>query len=484
MNAYVNVMRAMTDARLIGAALGDMNNWRNWNTIWKAALGLGQTLLPHEHAFFRSVAGQRAVPVAPVRRLHIVSGRRSGKSRQVAALGVSLALYADRSKLAPGETGYVMILAPTKEQATTIFDYALAFLQASPLLKEEIESVTANEIKLKGNTAIIVQAADPRTVRGKSLLAALVDESCFLRDTNDTELYRAITPATLTTQGLWIAISSAGRKSGLMFDRWRDHFGKDSATDLVIQARTTDLNLTIDKGEIDAAIADDPEAGRSEYDSAWRSDLSTLFADEVVENAIVHSRPEFLPYDPTVPRYSAFVDMSGGRHDASVLCIGHGAGNKFIADAVYWRPAPHDPQAVAAEFVSLCQEYKVREITGDNFAGSWVSGTFTKLGMTYNRAMLNRSQLYLEALPVFMQGRVEMAEGKTAPTVRELKNLERRLASSGRESVDHPRNGTDDAANALAGCLWLVTKPQRSQLMLAAPQLIPLVDYHNPATDW
>ncbi|MBP2444838.1 terminase [Rhizobium leguminosarum] len=477
-----NIMRALTDKRLIGAALGNLDNWRNWNVIWKAAFGLGGTLLPHEHAFFKSVSGGRALPRAPIRKLHIISGRRSGKSRQVAAIGCALALYADRSKLAPGETGYVMILAPTKEQGAAIFDYAVAFLETSPILKQEIEGITANEIRLKGNTAIIVQAADPRTVRSKSLLAALVDESCFLRDTNDTELYRAITPATLTTQGLWISISSAGKKSGLMYDRYRDHFGQDSNSDLVIQAKTTDLNLTIDQREIDAAIADDPEAGRSEYESAWRADLSTLFPDDIIDAAIVNNRPEFLPFDPTVKRYHAFVDMSAGRHDASTLCIGHAVGNKFVSDAVHWRPAPHDPQAVTAEFVSMCKEYRIHEVTGDNFAGSWVSGAFTKLGMTYHRSMKNRSQLYLEALPVFMQGRVEMADSKTVPTVRELKNLERRVATSGRESVDHPKNGTDDAANALAGCIQSVTKPQRQTHSLVAPMMIRLVDSMSDTT--
>lgn len=122
--------------------------------------------------------------------------------------------------------------------------------------------------------------------------------------------------------------------------------------------------------------------------------------------------------------------------------------------------------------MALCKEYNLHEVTGDNFAGSWVSGAFTKAGLTYHKAAKNRSQLYLEALPLFMQRRVEMADSSTAPTVRELKNLERRMANSGRESVDHPKNGTDDAANALCGCIQLVMKPDRSTVTFAPPSFV------------
>jgi hypothetical protein len=38
--------------------------------------------------------------------------------------------------------------------------------------------------------------------------------------------------------------------------------------------------------------------------------------------------------------------------------------------------------------------------------------------------------------------------------------LERRTHRSGRDTVDHGTNGTDDFANALCGCAWLALQPQ------------------------
>jgi hypothetical protein len=38
-----------------------------------------------------------------------------------------------------------------------------------------------------------------------------------------------------------------------------------------------------------------------------------------------------------------------------------------------------------------------------------------------------------------------------------LRLLERRTHRSGRDTVDHPRNGRDDHANAVCGCLRLLS---------------------------
>ena len=52
-----------------------------------------------------------------------------------------------------------------------------------------------------------------------------------------------------------------------------------------------------------------------------RGDLSAFLSDELIDAAIEHGRPLELP--PRKFRYAAFVDPSGGRHDAFTICIGH-----------------------------------------------------------------------------------------------------------------------------------------------------------------
>jgi len=231
----------------------------------------------------------------------------------------------------------------------------------------------------------------------------------------------------------------------------------------VIQAPTTVMNPTIDQKIIERSRRDDATAAASEWDAEFRTDLSSLLDDATIDAAIVHGRPMDLPPDKDANRF-AFLDVSGGRSDASVICVGHKGGDgQFVLDAIRSRKAPHDPAEVLKEFVALAKEYGCRELTGDNYAGSWLSGAVQKLGMTYHRSRLNKSQLYLESVPVWMQGKVEIPNHPVL--IRELRLLERRTSRSGKDSVDHPQgaNSHDDHANALVGCMNLVMKPQQAR---------------------
>jgi hypothetical protein len=79
-----------------------------------------------------------------VRELIAIAGRRSGKSRVAAAVAVFIAASVDhRAKLAPGETGYVLVLASFRSQASVLFKYALGFFEASPIPRREVSDVTA-----------------------------------------------------------------------------------------------------------------------------------------------------------------------------------------------------------------------------------------------------------------------------------------------------------------------------------------------------
>jgi Transposase IS66 family len=71
-------------------------------------------------------------------------------------------------------------------------------------------------------------------------------------------------------------------------------------------------------------------------------------------------------------------------------------------------------------------------------------------GITYTPAEKSKSDLYLEALPLFTRGLISIPN--IPPLIRELRLLERQAHRGGRESVDHPRRGSDDLANSVCGC--------------------------------
>jgi hypothetical protein len=144
---------ALLDPNLLGAALGDPETWRTWLVVLRAAFGL--PLSPEDRAIFAQLAGDREPPIARVRELWTVAGRRSGKSRTAAAIATYLAAIAPAlDRLSPGEQGVVAILAANRGQAKAILNYTKGFLEASPILRQQIVSDGAEEITLAGNIVI------------------------------------------------------------------------------------------------------------------------------------------------------------------------------------------------------------------------------------------------------------------------------------------------------------------------------------------
>ena len=105
----ITIDRALTDPRFLGAALDDPASWSNWIVVLSAAFGL--TLDREMCRAFAAVAGSRKPPKQKVRELWCILGRRSGKTRMAAAIGLYLALFVPH-KLAPGVIGALVTHTP------------------------------------------------------------------------------------------------------------------------------------------------------------------------------------------------------------------------------------------------------------------------------------------------------------------------------------------------------------------------------------
>ena len=207
-----NIEDALTDPQLLGAGLGPIASWSTWLATLKGAYGL--PLSDDELTTFRSVTGNRNPPSKRVDELWNVVGRRGGKSKIAAALAVFEACCIDHAaKLSPGETGHVLVLASTVQQAKVVFGYIKGFIEASPLFAQLVDCVLAHEIRLKNHISISVHPSSFRSVRGRTLLCAILDEVSFWRDdasaNPDVETYRAILPSLATTNGMLVGISYA-----------------------------------------------------------------------------------------------------------------------------------------------------------------------------------------------------------------------------------------------------------------------------------
>src|SRR5262245_43016641 len=84
----------------------------------------------------------------------------SGKSFCLALIAIFLGCFHDwRPFLGPGEVGTIMVVAQDRKGARTIMRFALGLLQAVPMLKRQIESVTQESITLRNSVVIEIHTA-------------------------------------------------------------------------------------------------------------------------------------------------------------------------------------------------------------------------------------------------------------------------------------------------------------------------------------
>jgi hypothetical protein len=458
--ANVTTMRhALEDPSLLGTVLPGPS-WRTWVVLLVAIMG--EPLDDEERAIFKEITGRDREPGERVHEFWGIIGRRGGKSRAIAVLIVFIAVLVDHSRvIVSGEKPVVLCLAPTARQASIVLGYIAGILQSVPLFASMVVNRTSESIELSNGIYVEVKAATFRGVRGFTTVAVVADEIAFLRSDEsanpDKEILQALRPSLASTGGPLIAISSPHAQRGALYDAYRKHYGPDGdPLILVAKAATGVMNPSLPQRVIDRAYEDDPVAADAEYGAQFRSDLEVCFSREAIESCVMRHVTVRAPLSGGA--YHAFCDPSGGSSDSMTIAIAHSEGERLVLDCVSERKAPFAPDSVVSEFAALLRSYGVRTIRGDRYAGEWPRERFQAHGIRYLPAEMNRSELYLNFLPLVNSGRVDLLDNERM--VLQFCALERRTARSGRDSVDHPPGAKDDISNSVAGVFSLLSQPK------------------------
>ncbi|MDM8167014.1 hypothetical protein [Roseovarius sp.] len=442
----VSIVDAMTDPMLFGPTFGGESF-----AAWRALLGgfYGLPMDEDEAETFKALTGRSEAPTRPHGELWLAIGRRGGKTQAGAVLALYEACLRDhRDKLSSGEVATVMVIAADRRQARTAMRYISGLVNDNPMLRRMVKRETTEEIEFNNRCTIEVHTASFRAVRGYTLAAVIADEVAFWHVDGanpDAEIIAALRPALATLGAPLIALSSPYAKRGVLWNQYRRHYGEGESSVLVAQAASRTMNPTLPERVVDDAMKDDAARASAEYLAHFRSDIATLLAPELIENAM---RPKPLEIPPANGlEYIAFTDPAGGGSDEFTMAIGHKEEAAVVVDLV--RGLRGSPAQIVEEFAAVLKKYGIRRVTGDRYAGRWPRDEFQKHSIEYQVSELDRSGLYLELLAAMNSGRVELPCCKK--TARQLGALERRTSRSGRDLIDHPPGGNDDRANAVAG---------------------------------
>lgn len=272
--------------------------WTAWFVFLRVLFGL-----PLDEAglqLFRTCTGRSAPSLLGYLEVSLIIGRRGGKSLILALIAAYLACFFDwRPFLTGGERASVVIIAADRRQATVIFKYLRAFLSV-PLLRGMIERETADTLELSNSISIEIQTASYRTIRGRTVVAALCDELAFWMGEDsanpDTEIVAALKPAMATIpRALLLKASSPYSRRGVLWNDHRRHFAKDESAPLVWQADTRAMNPSVPQSFIDAAYEDDPSNAAAEYGAQFRTDVEAFVTREAAEACVIADRFELPP---------------------------------------------------------------------------------------------------------------------------------------------------------------------------------------------
>jgi hypothetical protein len=459
----MTIIDALRSKDIFRPLFKDWATWSAWEVYLRALFGLDIDDAKARKVF-RDSTGLQKPPTSAARESFVICGRRSGKSYISALVACYLAAFKDwRPFLAPGEKGWIFVVANDKAQAGIIKNYISGIFHRTKCLKAFVVKETVETLELRNGVVIAVKTASFRSLRGYTIIAAILEEIAFWRSEEsanpDKEILAAVRPALATIpESLLIGISTPYSRAGVLFDMFKNYYGKTSGP-LIWKAPTRVMNPTIDKRLVENALREDPQAASAEWEAVWRQDIEAFISQELVEAVTVPGRFELPKAEGA--RYYAFADPSGGRQDSFTLGIAHAEKNgKIVLDVLRERRPPFQPEGVVAEFSEAIKAFGVHEVMADKYAGEWVPEAFRKRGIVVRPSDLTASAIYLEFLPLVSNGTVELLDMKRLAG--QLTGLERRARSGGKDSVTHYPGGHDDLANAAAGACVRVQKSKRS----------------------
>jgi hypothetical protein len=445
-------------------------SWGPWRAFWSAVFAL--PMADADLEVYRRHTARETPPAAPVAEAWMPVGRRGGKSRCAAVAAAYLAARFDPSRIAPGETAVIPIIAADRRQARQVLGYLRAIFSL-PEFRPYHHRTLREAIELRNKCNIEVHTASFRSVRGYTLLGVICDEIAFWRTEDgaanpDSEVLAALRPGMATVpDALLLAMSSPYAARGELYRAHEKYFGRDDSRVLVWNADTLSMNPALPSHVVQRAFEDDPVSAASEYGVdgrvQFRRDVEAFLDPESIAAATAPDRRELPPRADV--EYVAFVDPSGGSQDSMTLAVAHLEGQRVVLDVVREVRPPFSPDSVVADFAALLRTYGIHRVVGDRYAGEWPRERFRVHGIEHEPSTRTKSDLYRELPALINAGRAELLD---LPLLRaQLVALERRVSRGGRDSIDHAPGGRDDVANAAAGALVLAaTAPAEVAILI------------------
>lgn len=398
-----------------------------------------------------------------------VCGARGGKTYTLVALRLlHLAMSLDLSALAPGEMASGPLVAPDMRLARQALRYVKGIVDTK--LTEYLEEDNADQVVLnvRGRKVAIEAlpaSAGGKSLRGRSLIGAGLDEFAFFRDSdsviNDEEIFKAVAPR-IVPGGQVLIVSTPWSESGLLYTLFEENWGRPT-TALAVHAPTTLLRP--DKrttGMVAREKKRDPENHRREYMAEFMSTSGSQFFDTRTVDAAFERWEKERPKEG----YAALATTTGAdlgftSDHSAFAAVGEQDGTYRSQDYEVHRPEkgkPLKPSEVMSSLVAFAKRNYSDTVFGDVHYQDLVREHASNAGLSFVQAPAGaegKLDQYSKVRALLAEGRVSL---KPIDGLREqLLGVTKKPTPGGGMQISQKRSktgGHSDLASALVLALW------------------------------
>ena len=150
------------------------------------------------------------------KRLLLIIHRQGGKSTAVALKAIHRALYRTNQT--------VVLISPSQRQSSDLLRTIRKMLEAVPEYRDRITVDNVLTLELSNGSRIVSYPGTSWTIRGATANLVIIDEAAGVPD----EIFTAVSPMLLTTNGQYVVISTPKSKSGTFYafyasDEWKKY---------------------------------------------------------------------------------------------------------------------------------------------------------------------------------------------------------------------------------------------------------------------
>ncbi|MBA2634294.1 MAG: hypothetical protein H0U86_15070 [Chloroflexi bacterium] len=423
-----------------------------------------------------------AVSESDARLIVALWGRQGGKTTHFASPLAVFEGVVNHAAHTAGRRGrpVILIVANSQRQAELTRE-AIGDILATPSLAGFVESATQEQIRLRTGLDIVVVPTNARTIRGRSVCVAILDEFALAVDADGSllspqaagEILSAIRPAMVTFAHAKLIVTSTPRgRSGPFYDLFKEASG-DADRGLVLHQPTWQVNPTPSVlAEVQAAYATDPVMARREYGAEWVDEIGQVLGRELIE-AAVRDHGTQPPAAGNV--YGVAMDPSGlTGNDSYVVAAYHvdRADVLHVDWADEWigtRGQPPDQRPVADAIAEVVRAYRVSRVVSDQYAFGSTKLNLEDRGVKGVRLINFDQAVKVRGLSLLRQRLLAgtLSLPNTAPKfAAQLSILEVSRLPGGKERISAPKGLHDDWAMCLIlACLQAeADAPQRGRV--------------------